>query len=72
MKWYLKPASVILALLIAGPLAIPLVWMSPAFKKRHKAFITALVILITVWLIKTSVVLYETALRQLGELQSTF
>ena len=36
IKWHLRPSVVIIALLAAGPFALPLVWMSPAFTKPVK------------------------------------
>lgn len=69
VRWYLTPAAILAAVLIAGPFAIPLVWMSPAFKKRQKALITALLILLTIWLVKVSADLYGSLFRQLQQLQ---
>lgn len=69
MKWYLRPAWVVVMILAMGPLAIPLVWMSPAFKKWLKVTITVLLILFTIWTIKASVSLYNTLKAQIQTLQ---
>lgn len=69
VKWYLKPITIIIAILCIGPLALPLVWISPAFKKSHKIFITIIVAIITLWLIKVSVELYNIFLDRLQQLQ---
>lgn len=68
-KWYFKPVAVIAAILAVGPLALPLVWMSPCFKKWVKAAITAAVILLTIWLFRASVDLYEKLSSQIQDLQ---
>ncbi|MFH0764228.1 MAG: hypothetical protein V1927_04430 [Candidatus Omnitrophota bacterium] len=69
MKWYLTPVWVVIAILMFGPFAIPLVWMSPAFKRWLKATITVLLILFTIWTIKVSVTLYNTLKDQMQTLQ---
>jgi len=70
IKWYLRPVAVVIALLCIGPLAIPFVWLSPAFKKGQKIFITILVIVLSIWLAKASVELYNVLLEQMKELQA--
>jgi hypothetical protein len=47
-KWYLKPAAVIIIILCVGPFALPLVWMSPAFKPAHKVMLTVFTIIFTI------------------------
>lgn len=69
IKWYHKSVVVLIAILAAGPFALPLVWTSPAFTKWAKIAITALVVLLTIWLVKASVDLYQALLKQLRELQ---
>ena len=70
VKWYLRPIAVIIAILCIGPFALPLVWISPAFKKSHKIFVTILVIILTVWLAKASVKLYNLLLNEMQQLQN--
>jgi len=69
VKWYLRPVAVIVAILCAGPFALPLAWVSPAFSKKIKIAITAIVIILTVWILKFSVDLYNILLREIRELQ---
>ena len=69
IKWRFKPVVVIVALLCAGPFALPLLWSSPAFKKNHKVLITILLVVITILAVRASVALYETFLDQMLELQ---
>jgi len=68
VKWYLKPLVVFVFILMAGPFALGLVWMSPAFKRWHKAAITLLVLAITIWLVKSGVELYGILLKELKSL----
>ncbi len=69
VKWYLRPFAVIIAILCIGPFALPLAWISPAFKKSHKVLITIIVIVLTLWLIKASFELYDILLNKLQELK---
>ena len=69
IKWHLRPAAVITAILLLGPLALPLVWASPAFKKIHKIVITILVAFLTVWLVIASVRLCSIVFERMRELQ---
>ena len=67
--WFLTPLAVTVAILCAGPLALPLVWMSPEFKRWHKWLITVLIAVLTIWLFKTSVDLYKILLKEIQSLQ---
>lgn len=51
VKWYYKPASLIVSFLVVGPLVLPLVWRNPAYSRNTKIVITAVVIVLTVLLI---------------------
>jgi len=69
VKWFLRPVGILMAILFAGPLAIPLVWISPSFKKIHKIAITVLLIVLTVWFFKVFVDLYDALLEQNEQLR---
>jgi hypothetical protein len=71
IKWFLRPAAVIVALLIAGPFALPLVWLSPGFKLWQKAALTAITLVLTAMLVESSVELYKTLVIRLKEIQAT-
>lgn len=71
IKWYLRPVSVVIAILALGPLAIPLVWISPAFKKWVKAALTVLLLLLTIWMADVSMKLYETLKADIQSLENT-
>ena len=69
MKWYLRPVMVLVAILAVGPLAIPLVWLSPAFKKWVKIIITIVLVMLTIWFVKASSDLYQTLLKDMQLIQ---
>ena len=49
--WYYKNTSMVVAFLVAGPLMLPMVWFNPKFDVVKKALITAVVLVITYFLI---------------------
>ena len=69
MKWIYKPVSIVIAILVIGPFALPLVWMSPALKRWHKAAITVLLLAVTMWLVTASAKIYSEFLKELNELR---
>ena len=70
MKWYHKPVWIVVAILALGPFAIPLVWFSPALKRWHKVLITIALIIVTIWLVKATVNIYQSLLKQMADLQN--
>jgi len=70
IKWFFRPGGIILAVLCVGPLALPLVWLSPALRKKDKAIITILLVVLTIWLAKASIRLYGLLLKELEDLQN--
>ncbi|MCX5678242.1 MAG: hypothetical protein NTY76_03945 [Candidatus Omnitrophica bacterium] len=70
VKWYLKPAVILIAIIGIGPFAIPMVWISPAFKSWQKIVLTALTIIFTLWALKSSIELYQILLREMQNLQA--
>ena len=67
-KWYFNPLVIFIIILAAGPFALPLVWRSPSFKKWQKITITLALIILTMWLIKISVELYQILLKELNSI----
>lgn len=47
VKWYFKISSLIIAFLLVGPLALPLVWLNPNLSKKKKIAITLIVIFVS-------------------------
>ena len=50
VKWYFKTGTIVTAFLCVGPFALPLLWFSPAVNRRMKILLSALMILISVYL----------------------
>ena len=71
IRWYYKPVWVVVAILVAGPFALPLVWISPELKKWLKVLLTIATVLITVWLVKATFDIYKIILKEMTELQAT-
>ena len=46
-KWYFKTSIVVIALLSVGPLALPLLWWNPRYKRLTKIIWTLLVLVLT-------------------------
>ncbi|MCX5667774.1 MAG: hypothetical protein NTY34_05650 [Candidatus Omnitrophica bacterium] len=45
-KWYFKTYAFVTAFLCVGPLALPLVWINPRYKRSKKIFITVITLLV--------------------------
>jgi hypothetical protein len=69
LKWYHKPVWIFVAILAAGPLALPMVWTSPALKRWHKILISLALVLFTIWLVKASMDIFQSLLKEMKELQ---
>ncbi len=52
VPWYLTARSVVWGLVIFGPLALPLVWLSPKFALWQKVLISMTAVATTVLLVK--------------------
>ncbi|MFC1576896.1 hypothetical protein ACFL3N_01005 [Candidatus Omnitrophota bacterium] len=60
-KWYFNTKTLVVAFLIAGPLALPLVLLNPNFSRKKKALISVIVIIVSYFL----GVLFANSLRTL-------
>lgn len=45
-KWYFRTYVFVLIFLCIGPLALPLVWINPRYKRSKKIFITFITLLV--------------------------
>ena len=66
-KWYFSPAPIVMAILVLGPLALPLVWAHPRYGIAKKLIITALVVGLTVGLIVLTGNAYSQLMDRLRE-----
>lgn len=71
VKWFFQPLWLLIALLAAGPFALPLVWLSPRLNKLTKAIITIIMAAMTIWLVKATANIYHDIVKEFAELQST-
>jgi uncharacterized membrane protein len=67
-KWYHKTSTIILALLLVGPFALPLVWQHPTYKTTTKIIVSLIVIVATVLLVYLSNYLYNQITSQIKAL----
>jgi len=68
VAWYHRPvAIVLLAIFVLGPLAIPLVWRTPAWSPRGRWIATVLILAYTVLLCWQVWVAVQFALEQLQQ-----
>ncbi|MGA2775629.1 MAG: hypothetical protein ABSE81_06160 [Candidatus Omnitrophota bacterium] len=49
-KKYFKTTFLIVAFLLVGPFALPLVWFNPRLNKKVKILVTVIVIALSYWL----------------------
>jgi len=67
-KWYYNTSILILALLVIGPFALPMVWKNPRYKIVTKAIVTVVVLIGTVLLMYLMVWFYTQFLNQFSQL----
>ena len=47
VKWYFKTYGIVIVFLCLGPLALPLVWLSPRFSRKIKIVVTIIIIILS-------------------------
>ena len=62
-KWYFKTSILVIALLSAGPLALPLVWFNPGYSRMKKIVISLIVIVLSYFIFKS----FMNAMQSLNE-----
>jgi hypothetical protein len=67
-KWYFSTATVVLALLSAGPLALPLVWIHPRYSPLLKVVISVVTIIVTIILCRAMAAMYSNLMNQIKTL----
>ena len=67
-KWYYSTSALIAALIVAGPLALPLVWRNPKYEVATKIIITIVVIAVTIWLCYLMGHMYQNLIDQVNSL----
>lgn len=67
-KWYFSTSTLVIAILVIGPLALPLVWLNPRYKITTKLIVTGLVIAITIVLYYLVCFIYNNLMEQIESL----
>ncbi len=67
-KWYFSTSAVIIAILVLGPLALPLIWLNPRYKITTKLIATGLVIAVTIVLCYLVAHIYNNLMGQIESL----
>lgn len=68
--WYLTRGGVWLGILVAGPLALPLVWMSPRFSRTAKWLLTIGLVAATYLMAQAAAALVERVQSRMDEIRS--
>ena len=68
-RGYFSVQAVLFGLTLVGPLALPLLWLSPNFSLRLKVLMTTVTVLLTIWLFKSSIFILQTVLSQMKDLK---
>lgn len=67
-KWYHSGSTLVMALLCLGPLALPLVWLNPRYKKVTKIVISLAVVVLTIVLCQYAINTYRNLMDQIKAL----
>jgi hypothetical protein len=67
-KWYFSTSNLVVSLLCVGPLALPLVWLNPRFKRITKIVITVAVIVVTIVACQFMIQTYRNVMEQMKAL----
>ena len=69
---HLRTHFIVTAFCFVGPLALPLIWMHPTFKKSTKTWITVIVTLLSVGALALGWILVQTAIDSVQSLQQHY
>ncbi|SVC56350.1 uncharacterized protein METZ01_LOCUS309204 [marine metagenome] len=68
IKWYFTTSIVVIALLSVGPLALPLVWLHPEYKRSTKIILTIGITIFSIWCYYVTQSLYQDLKQQMKAL----
>jgi hypothetical protein len=68
IKWYFSTSAVVIALLVLGPLALPMVWLNPRYKTITKVVVTMIVIALTILFSYLVAYIYNNLMEQMESL----
>jgi hypothetical protein len=67
-QWYFSGSTLLIAVLCLGPLALPLAWLNPRYKRMTKFLITLAVIALTLILCQMATSTYRNLMEQVRAL----
>ena len=70
VAWYLTKKSVFLGLAVLGPLALPLVWLSPKFSKSQKIVLILTTLVLTALFFKFSTMVVGLLNQRMEEMKA--
>jgi hypothetical protein len=59
LEWYFRYWAIFLAIFLTGPLGLFLLWLRPGTSIYIKAGLSLVVLLLTIWMTKTTVEYYQ-------------
>ena len=70
IPWYQKTQSITAAILLLGPLALPMLWLNPRYKMTVKIIWTVVILGLTWALAKYTAVIFEHLMDQMADLKA--
>ncbi len=70
-KWYQTTSFILISLFVAGPFALPIVWINTRYSVLTRIIITVIVIIITIWSYHILNQSYKDLIKQLNALNLT-
>lgn len=71
VAWYFETKFIMVMLFLFGPLALPLVWLSPKFSITWKISTTIFAVVIAILLGKVTVMMFHFLSERLKDIQAT-
>jgi hypothetical protein len=68
-KWYHMNAPIVVAIILLGPLALPMVWLNPRYKVATKIVISMIVVGITILAFYATALAYRNLINQVNALR---
>ena len=70
--WYHSAGAIVIAILVGGPFALPVVWINPKISRLWKIVISGGVILVTWFLIVSSARILQLYIAKLNDLKNIY
>ncbi len=70
VRWYRRTGSVVIAVLLVGPLALPMIWFNPSYSRAKKIIATVAIVILTLILAVYTEAAVQTLTERLAEIRS--